>query len=279
MGLEQNDVLRNAPSSVETANINLPLLIGDGLHVMNPEVYKAICREDAGLLQSFMQKQLEAGAKAVAVNLGPGREIGKHTAWVVDTLLQKRADIQLFFSANILQHQGVLRRHGRRITINAISANQDELQATFQVANTYGCSVVVLLTRAGKPWLGVGDKLVLAGEVLAQAAACDFPRSRLYLDPVLASRPDPVSLQMGKGYPDISSAIETISLVKDLDQEVKTIVALGTCSGKIQRAGHLANMLRVFMGGGVDGVLLNCKEIQEHWIAGLNCEELLAAAV
>ena len=92
---------------------------------------------------------------------------------------------------------------------------------------------------------------------MAQAAASCLPLSRLYLDPVLSSHPDPVSWRISKGYPDIGSAVETITLIKELDKEVKTIVALGSSSSRMFRRGNGTALFRIFAEAGVDAVLLN----------------------
>lgn len=230
-----------------------PLLVADGIHVFSQKVYGAICRQDRETLTSVARAQIKAGAQALAVNLGPGRKMRQHVPWVIDTL-RTATDIPLFYSANILAHHDILQVHGKSITINAVTANDDELQRALQSAETYGCSVVVLLVKSGKGAATLDDRISLACEVLEKATVLDLPLSRLYLDPVLAYRPDPVAWKMSRGMPDVADAAEAISLIKQLDGQVRTIAALGNCTGTVNRS----RVLAVLTAAGLDAVMLDC---------------------
>ena len=253
--------LKNQQSALaRTDNSACPLLIADGIHVLNQKVYKAICSQDRNALARLLQKQVEAGAQALAVNLGPGREMGQKAPWVID-ILRRMTDLPLFVSANILDHPEVLRAHGQYVAINAVTANHEDLHKALMAAEQSGCSVVVLLVQSGKMTATINDKITLALEVLDKAAAIGFPLSRLYLDPVLTYRPDPAAWHISRGMPDVGSAAETISLIKQLDGQVKTIVALGNSTGVVtmeKKSGCHSRILTLLTAAGVDAVLLNC---------------------
>ena len=247
-------------SSDVTSTAVHPLLVADGLHILNPQVYKAVANQDGKIFSILVQEQLDAGAEALAVNLGPGREMGRLTPWVVDTI-REFTELPLFFSANIVDHQELLQTYGKNITVNAVTANSEELEQTLKVAKKYGCSVVVLLVKSGQLTSGIEDKIHLAVEVLDKAVLTGFPLAKLYLDPVLACRPDPVAWNVSRGVPDVESAVETIKLIRQLDSEVKAIVALGNSSvaiAKDRRGVFHANILSLFAQAGVNAVLCNC---------------------
>jgi 5-methyltetrahydrofolate corrinoid/iron sulfur protein methyltransferase len=216
--------------------------------------------QDRKILASLVRKQLDAGAQALAVNLGPGREMGRLTPWVVDTI-REVTDMRLFFSANIIAQKQVLQMHGQHIAINAVTANQNDLVRALATAQEYGSSLVVLLVQSGRVPAGIDDRIQLAGEVLEQAVLSGLPLSRLYLDPVLTCRPDPAAWHVSRGLPDVGSAVETIGLIHQLDSRVKTIVALGNGTegmAREKRSGLHGRMLSLFAEAGLDGVLLNC---------------------
>lgn len=243
-----------------TDTITSPLLIGDSIHIFNQQVHKALITQDGTTLGNLVQRQLTAGAQALAVNLGPGKEMGRLTPWVVNTI-REITDMQLFFSANIVAQKQILHTHGQYITINAVTANRNDLDRALDIAQEYGSSLVVLLVQAGKMTAGIEDRLQLASEVLDLAMSKNFPFSRLYLDPVLSSRPDPVSWHVSRGLPDVGSVVEKISLIKQLDGRVKTIVALANGSEgmvKEKRSSFHGQILALFTEAGVDAVLLNC---------------------
>lgn len=253
---------KNTVQSVETPEVSgmVPLLIGDGIHVLNHQIHKAIVMQDGEALAGFARKQLDAGAQALAVNLGPGREMGRLISWVADTIRELTA-VPLFFSANIMTQKEVMETYGQNITINAVTANRDDLDRALAAAQKYGCSLAVLLVQSGKVTGGIEDRIQLAVEVLDRAVLSGLPLSRLYLDPVLRCRPDPAAWHVSRGLPDVGAVMETIALIKQLDNRVKTIVALGNGTegmARESRGGFIARMLSLFSGAGLDAALLNC---------------------
>jgi len=260
MSLENQTVHSVVINQKPVTNTTSPLLIGGTIHILNQQVYKALITQDGTILATLVRKQLAAGVQALAVNLGPGKEMGRLTPWVVNTI-REITDMQLFFSANIIAQKQVLQAHGQHITINAVTANRDDLDRALDTAQEYGSSLVVLLVQAGKVTAGIEDRIQLASEVLDMAMSKSFPLSRLYLDPVLTSRPDPVAWHVSRGLPDVGSVVETIALIKQLDTRVKTIVALGNGSegmAREKRSGFHGQILALFTEAGVDAVLLNC---------------------
>jgi len=260
MSLENQTVHPVVTNQIPVTNITSPLLIGDTIHILNQQVYKALITQDEQILADFVRKQLAAGAQALAVNLGPGKEMGRLTPWVVNTI-REITDVQLFFSANITSQKQVLQAHGQYLTINAVTSNHEELVSALEMAQEYGSSLVVLLVQSGKMTAGIDDKLQLASEVVEKALSAGLPLSRLYLDPVLSCRPDPVAWHVSRGLPDVGSAVETISLLKQLDSRVKTIVALGNGSegmAREEKSGFRCQIYSLLVAAGLDAVLLNC---------------------
>lgn len=241
-------------------NTTPPLLVADGIHVLNPQVHRAITTQDTKKLELQVCKQLASGAQALAVNLGPGKKMGEMTSWVMETI-REVTDTQLFFSENIVRNVQVMQDYGSKITINAVTAGHGELVEAFEAAGEYGSSVVVLLIRPGRMTSGIDARIRLASEIIEQAIAIGLPLSRLYLDPVLSCHPDPAAWTVSRGLPDVASAAETISLIKQLDCQVKTIVALGNSSAGVTRENRSSvhsSILSVLAEAGVDAVLLNC---------------------
>ena len=260
MSLENQAVHSVVTNQIPVTNIISPLLIGDTIHILNQQVHQALITQDGTALANLVQRQLVAGAQALAVNLGPGKEMGRLTPWVVNTI-REITDTQLFFSANIIAQKQVLQAHGQYLTINAVTANHEELVNALETALEYGSSLVVLLVQSGKMTAGIDDKLQLASEVVDKALSAGLSLSRLYLDPVLSCRPDPVAWNVSRGLPDVESAVDTISLIKQLDSRVKTIVALGNGSegmAREEKSGFRCQIYSLLVAAGLDAVLLNC---------------------
>jgi len=254
-GTQENVITRQPEGSHGS-----PLRVGDAIHVLNRTVYQAVVSQDEDALATMARRQAAAGAQALAVNLGPGRMMGEKASWVVKTLV-RHTSLPLFFSANILDRQDVLREHGHRLAINAVTADRGELDRALAVAGEHGASLVVLLVRSGSTVSGVNDRIRLGSEVMEMAVQRGFPLSRLYLDPVLACRPDPAAWLVSRGMPDIGAVIDTISLIRQHGCGMKSILALGSATegmDRERRSGMQGRMLSLLSGAGLDAVLLNC---------------------
>lgn len=236
------------------------LPVAEGLHILNRQVYETITGRDRTELLALAHKHLDSGASALGVNLGTGRKMASLTPWVVETLVQGTTAC-LFLSANILDHPQLLERFASRIVINAVTAEPETLERAMVLAKNSSCGLVVLLVKPGLTPSGVQDRLALAAEVLSLAGRKGLATNRLYLDPVLSCRPDPYALQMSRGLPDVGTVAETISLLKEIDPGVRTIVGLGT---SMQYAspdpdGRMyGSVLTLLLGAGLDAALMNC---------------------
>jgi hypothetical protein len=239
-----------------------PLLVAEGLHVLDRRVYEAVTGRDGDALRRLALNHLRTGAQALAVNLGTGRTMAELTSWVIASLAKWTA-VPLFVSANILEHPDTLRSLGHRIVVNAVTADPASLSLSMRIAEQYGAGLAVLLVTPSLIPRGVDDRLLLAAEVLDLAYRIGLPFFRLYLDPVLSCRPDPFAWHISRGLPDIGSTAETISLIRELDTGVRTIAALGTGvreAGEQQGGRTGAGMLSLLTASGVDAVILNCRD-------------------
>ena len=111
-----NQGMGSHPDAQLTKTNKNPLLVAEGLHVLNQEVYSAVTQRSADKLLALARRHLATGVQALAVNLGPGKTMAGLTAWVAQTLLEQLR-IPLFFSANILAHPTILQSYGPQLTI------------------------------------------------------------------------------------------------------------------------------------------------------------------
>jgi cobalamin-dependent methionine synthase I len=235
------------------------LVVAEGLHVLNRQTCAAITNRNRETLLSLARQHLAYGAQALAVNMGPGRTMGELTPWVTETLRQELA-APLFLSAKGLTFPELLSRHGQNLTINAVTADPASLPGALALAKECGTGLVVLLVRPGLTPAGSADRLALAAEVVDQALQLDFPLQNLYLDPLLTLRPDPLAWRISRGLPDLTPVVETIIQLRQLDDNLRTIVALGNCFRRMESDtvnGLQARALAVLIEAGLDAVILN----------------------
>ncbi|MHB8810029.1 MAG: pterin-binding domain-containing protein [Desulfobulbaceae bacterium] len=235
------------------------LVVAEGLHVLNQQTSAAITGRNREALLALARQHLACGAQALAVNLGPSRAMAERTEWVTETLCRDLA-VPLFLSANGLAFPQLLSRFGRRLTINAVTADPAALRQSLATAKEFGTGLVVLLVSPGLTPSGSADRLALASMVIDQALQVGFPLRQLYLDPLLTLRPDPLAWRISRGLPDLGPVADTIDQLRQLDDSLRTIVALGNCApgGESSgHAGHQARVLAVLIEAGLDAVILN----------------------
>ncbi len=239
------------------------LLIGQDMHIMNPDLLDAVAQRDAEKLAGMAQKQATAGAHALDLNLGPARKSCQAMHWAVETI-QGAVNIPLFISSRILDQPEILALHRGTATVNSVTADPASLAENMGRAGQYNAHLVVLLVRPGLTSFAVDERLALAVEVLDTAASTGFPIENLYLDPLFHLRPDPMTWQLSKGMPDIDSVLETLKLLPQLTGErVRTLVALSSASQFLppaERFGLHQRLLPMLASAGCDAVILNCHD-------------------
>jgi cobalamin-dependent methionine synthase I len=179
--------------------------------------------------------------------------------WVLANLLD-HLDVQLFLSAGFLSCRSCLQREPVRLCINAVTADPRKLVDSLHRAGEYGTGLVVLLVKPGLTPAGVEDRLQIASEVLDLALKTGFPLQRLYLDPVLGCRPDPLAWKISRGTPEVGTVAESISLIKQLDAEVQTVVSLETTGMNAygdKKSQLQSSMLSLLTAAGLDAAIVN----------------------
>ena len=78
-------------------------IIGENIHIISEKVKEALVTKDAKFFQELAVKQVEAGAQALDLNLGPRKKDGEEVfPWIVQTV-EAVVDVPLSFdSTNIL---------------------------------------------------------------------------------------------------------------------------------------------------------------------------------
>lgn len=239
------------------------LLIGQDMHILNPELLHAVDQRDEKKVAAMAQKQAAAGAHALDLNLGPARKSSQAMPWVVETI-QGAVDVPLFISSRVLEQPEIFALHRGAVTINSVTADPASLAGNMARAGEYNAQLVVLLVRPGLTPFTVDERLALAVEVLDTAAGTGFPLENLYLDPLFHLRPDPMTWQLSKGMPDIDSVLETLELLPQLTGErIRTLVALSSASQFLppaERPGLHQRLVPMLAAAGLDAVILNCHD-------------------
>ena len=111
-------------------------ILGENIHIISDKVKEALAAKDARFFQELAVKQVEAGASALDLNLGPRKKDGEEVfPWIVKTV-EAVVDIPLSFdSTNLLGIEAGLKKISKaQPIINSTSAEPERLEKVPLVA-------------------------------------------------------------------------------------------------------------------------------------------------
>jgi 5-methyltetrahydrofolate corrinoid/iron sulfur protein methyltransferase len=163
-------------------------IIGENIHIISPKVKVALRDKDASFFQSLALQQVEAGAKALDLNLGPRKKDGEEVfPWMVETV-EAVVDVPLSFdSTNILGIEAGLKKVTKaQPIINSTSAEEERLEKVPLLAKKYNSRLIALtMGKSGIP-VGADERVNIALEkLIPRALEVDFPVSDLIIDPLV----------------------------------------------------------------------------------------------
>src|SRR5512143_1617657 len=121
-------------------------IIGENIHIISEKVKVALQERDAKFFQDLAVAQVEAGAQALDLNLGPRKKDGEEIfPWIVDTV-QAVVDVPLSFdSTNLAGIEAGLKRITKaKPIINSTSAEPERLEKVPLVAKRYNTKLIAL---------------------------------------------------------------------------------------------------------------------------------------
>lgn len=163
-------------------------IIGENIHIISQKVKDALREKDSRFFQELAVRQIEAGANALDVNLGPRKKDGEEVfPWMVE-LLEAVADVPLCFdSTNILGIEAGLKKVTKaQPIINSTSAEPERLEKVPLVAKKYNARLIALtMGQSGIP-VAADDRVNIALEsLIPRALEVDFPIEDLIIDPLV----------------------------------------------------------------------------------------------
>ncbi len=163
-------------------------IIGENIHIISEKVKQALMEKNASFFQELAVKQVEAGAQALDLNLGPRKKDGEEIfPWMVDTV-QAVVDVPLSFdSTNLAAIEAGLKRITKaQPIINSTSAEPERLEKVPLIAKKYNTRLVALtMGMSGIP-VAADERLSIAVEqLIPRMLEVDFPISDLIIDPLV----------------------------------------------------------------------------------------------
>jgi len=143
-------------------------IIGENIHIISQAVKEALRDRDAAFFQDLAVRQVEAGAQALDLNLGPRKKDWEEVfPWLVETV-EAVVDVPLSFdSTNILGIEAGLKTVTKaRPIINSTSAEPERLEKVPLLAKKYDARLIALtMGKSGIP-VGADERVNIALEAL-----------------------------------------------------------------------------------------------------------------
>ncbi|HSD83375.1 MAG TPA: dihydropteroate synthase [Anaerolineae bacterium] len=163
-------------------------IIGENIHIISEKVKEALKARDAKFFQELAVKQVEAGAQALDINLGPRKADGLEVfPWMVETV-QAVVDVPLSFDTTNLAgiEAGLKKITKAQPIINSTSAEPERLEKVPLVAKQYNTRLIALtMGKSGIP-VGADERVGIALETLIpRMVEIDFPMTDLIIDPLV----------------------------------------------------------------------------------------------
>lgn len=163
-------------------------IIGENIHIISQKVKDALAARDAKFFQELAVQQVEAGAQALDLNLGPRKKDWEEVfPWIVKTV-EAVVDVPLSFdSTNLLGIEAGLKSVTKaQPIINSTSAEPERLEKVPLIAKQYNTKLVALtMGKSGIP-VKADERVNIALETLIpRMLEIDFPITDLILDPLV----------------------------------------------------------------------------------------------
>jgi len=163
-------------------------IIGENIHIISDKVKEALKNRDREFFMDLAVRQVEAGAKAIDVNLGPRKKDWDEVfPWMVETL-ETVVDVPLSIdTTNTDGMEAALKKITKAQPIlNSTSAEPERLAKVPELAKKYNAKIIALtMGQAGIP-VGADERVTIAVETLIpHLMEIGFNMEDLIIDPLV----------------------------------------------------------------------------------------------
>jgi cobalamin-dependent methionine synthase I len=163
-------------------------IIGENIHIISEKVKEALAERNARFFQETAVKQVEGGAQAIDINLGPRKKDGEEVfPWMVETL-EAVVDVPLSFdTTNLLGIEAGLKKVTKaQPIINSTSAEPERLEKVPLLAKQYNTRLIALTMGASGIPVAADERVNIAVEkLIPRMVEIDYSMSDLIIDPLV----------------------------------------------------------------------------------------------
>ena len=164
-------------------------IIGENIHIISEKVKEALAeREMPSSFQELAVKQVEAGAQALDINLGPRKKDGEEVfPWIVETVEQSWMSRSALIQTNLLGIEAGLKKITKaQPIINSTSAEPERLEKVPLLAKKYNTRLIALTMGASGIPVAADERVNIAVEkLIPRMMEIDYPMENLIIDPLV----------------------------------------------------------------------------------------------
>jgi len=161
-------------------------IIGENIHIISDRVKNAIQNRDAKYLQGLAVRQVEAGAQALDLNIGPQKRAGVEVIEWLISIIEAVVDVPLSLdTTNTAAIEAGLKRAKRQAWINSTSADPDRMNATLPLAAKYNAKIIALAMEKNLPASAEQRVEIMVGTLIPKALELGIPMENFYADPLV----------------------------------------------------------------------------------------------
>jgi 5-methyltetrahydrofolate corrinoid/iron sulfur protein methyltransferase len=238
--------------------------IGEEIQVISTKVRKAMEERNKEPIQEMAMAQVEAGADALEVNIGPQKKKGPEVMeWMVDTI-QEVVDVPLCLdTTNLAAMEAGLKRAKQQPIVNSTSADPDRLRDVPPLAAKYNAKLIAL--TMGKSISVEADKRVAIAleQLMPRMMEVGVPMDQVLMDPLILT----VS-GMQEYCPE---AIETIRFLKQIsDPPPLTLVGLSNVANGVPKENRSlvsSTYAVMLLAAGLDAAIVDARDERlKEWV-------------
>jgi 5-methyltetrahydrofolate corrinoid/iron sulfur protein methyltransferase len=163
-------------------------IIGENIHIMADKVKEALANRDREYFMDLAVQQVEAGASAVDINLGPRKKDWAEVfPWIVEAV-EAVVDVPLCIdTTNVDGMEAALKTIKKHQAIlNSTSAEPERLEKIPALAKKYNAKIIALtMGSSGIPVEADARVEIAVGTIIPHLMEIDFPMENLIIDPLV----------------------------------------------------------------------------------------------
>jgi 5-methyltetrahydrofolate corrinoid/iron sulfur protein methyltransferase len=162
-------------------------IIGENIHILSPKVKEAIANRDRKFFQDSAVRQVEAGAWALDLNVGPQKKLGHEILpWLVEAV-QEVVDVPLSLdTTNLAAIEAACEVVKHQPIINSTSAEPERLTKVPLVARKYNTRLVGLtMETEGIPVSADARVNIALEKLIPRCEEVGMPVTDLFVDPLV----------------------------------------------------------------------------------------------